>query len=93
MAEKLKLLRVDGTNLVFGRDGQEVTKSGKLSGLFDKCVKDDRQRQSTLMYTIMRRAIEADRDIAYEKHGDDWPNHCTITMDDMPEVFGAWQQD
>lgn len=74
----------DGTSapgwmLRFERDGVEVTKRITVSGLARKCAKNKHQLNAEFVRMCQKAAREADRDLAFIKHRDEWRDHCEIT--------------
>jgi len=59
--------------ITFARDGEEVTKEVLLS-TFHRNTKCDHSKEFALM--LQKAAREADRDIAFRKHGKDFRKHC-----------------
>lgn len=73
------------------RDGVTVTK--QLLGVGIKCADLDTLNNAAA-YMALKRAIEADRDMAFERYGDDWREHCEFPpgsdswdMSDVAETF------
>ncbi len=85
--------------VVIEQDGITVRKSLRISGLLTKMSAAGARE---LQFQVMRVVCEAERDIAFQKFGDKWPEHvgkrgCQTHVDiacDMaemrPDLFPDW---
>jgi hypothetical protein len=63
-------------HVTFERDGDHVSKLVRVSDLERKCAKDAEDLNRYWLYNLQKSAREADRDLAYRKHGATFRDHC-----------------
>lgn len=68
--------KISGRIIEFLRDGRSVTKIASQSTI------DHANSDQWAVYTLMKIAKEADADLAYVDHGDEWRGHA--------ELYGRW---
>lgn len=62
--------------VIFERDGKIARKVVGVNSAAKAIAVDEQAVKTGLVYQLMRRAREADRDIAFQEHGKGFMRHC-----------------
>lgn len=65
----------DLVELVFDADGYPIVKRVKISNVRRLVASDDQDMKAEAGWLLTKAAREAERDAAYQKHGDNWREH------------------